>query len=255
MHRKLPVMEVFKEALSIIWENRAFILAISWPYLLVQLLILVPAAALLPEASLKLKAMILTQGLLLCIMGVYWHRKILLQESTLPAVPLRFDRFVWCYMGYLVILALISMAIITANSLLVVGMITGGAGHSAIVGLMAVPLAFVMLIVLGRFSLALPAAAIGDRETGVRRSWQLTRNNSWRVGALYLLTMAVVLVVALPIGLVSDGIADIREVLWLQLIANAVLNWGGAVLGLTALSLAYDWFRHKAPPVDADMSD
>lgn len=51
--------------------------------------------------------------------------------------------------------------------------------YFAAVTILAALIAAVMLV--GRWSLILPAAALGDHSVNLRRSWALTHGNSWRI--------------------------------------------------------------------------
>jgi Flp pilus assembly pilin Flp len=268
MTRKLPVFEAFKRSIYMVWDKRAFAFAISWPYLIVQLLILGSAVASMPDELLKEPPgdagsernlieflAILSQGLFLSIMAIYWHRNILMEETAVPAMPLRFDAYVWRYIGYGLLLALITVGIITAGTTAAIALFTGVGSQRTAMAALLIPSFVIMLLVTGRLSLVLPAAAVGDRATGLRRSWQMTAGNSWRIVGLYLLVVMAVLALAVPVGLGVEALGATNAAFWLQIAGNFILNWLGVLLGLAMLSLVYAWFRHEAPPADSEMVD
>lgn len=265
MSRKLPVMETFGKALSLVWERRAFVLAISWPYLIASAIVIGIGLSLALEQPLPqpdgeasdpdvFEAVLsLVQGFFLAILAVYWHRNILLREEQAPALPLRFDAYVWRYIGYLLLLALVSIAVITLGSMLAAALVVGAGIGAALIGALVIPFVVLALVVMFRASLVLPAAAVGDRDMSLRRSWRLTRGNTWRLLGLQLLLLAIPLGLSVLAALIGMSLGDTQVSLWLQVAADTVIGWVFTLVGLAILSLLYAWFMHNAPPVDAEL--
>lgn len=258
MSRKLPVAEILRKSVSLVWEKRAFALAVSWPYALAAALI-AAAAGFAPERTTVEESgtgdaiqgiAAFAQGLLLSILAVYWHRNILLHETEAPAVPLRFDAPVWRFIGYMLALALVVFAVTFAGAMAAVALSGGSSGGAATIGLVMIPLVLGAMTLMFRLALALPAAAVGDRKTGLRRSWALTRGNTPRLFAIQLLLFAAA--VAAGLLFVQAGEA-LGEPGLMYIAANFAINWAATLIGLTILSLLYAWFRSNAPPEDAEL--
>lgn len=286
MNRKIPPWQIFQKAVWYLWEKRWFALQIGWPLVVLSLLYglaidagyLSNSAALQPGSAAESQvawswsalaagaAVIAVQMFLLAIIAVFWHRSILLGETTSAAVPFRFDRVLWRYVGYAILVTLfIGLVWIGIGSFVgiavgVMGAISGSqAGSQPIVAIVATPIAIVgiplVLVVLFRVSLVLPAAAIDRHGFGLRAAWHLTRGNSWRILALQLMTIPLALVIAFAGALIGRLATTILGAppIWASLAGNTALNFIYVVITIGLLSLTYAYLAYDLPEPDAEM--
>jgi hypothetical protein len=98
------------------------------------------------------------------------------------------------------------------------------------------------LLIVGRLSLILPAGAVGDYHVTMRRAWQMSRGNSWRILAGSALASGPVIIVDVLInGLIealpsmSGNIASLLAMLTLSLLLFVLT----AIVQASFLSYAY----------------
>jgi len=191
---------------------------------------------------------------------------ILLNETHAPAVPLRFDGLIWRYVGYWILMILIIFLFVLVGGSLI-GIImtlsgglpavasTGETGATILIFLFMIPFSLWLLVVFFRFSLVLPAAAIGRRGFGLRMAWNLTRGNSWQILKINLPIVVfgfvvglVLFFISLSVGYMSGGVP-----IWLFLLANTFVNYIFVLLGIGVLSLSYAYLTQEQPPEDASI--
>ena len=204
------------------------------------------------------------------IIAVFWHRNILLNETHAPGVPLRFDGLIWRYVGYCILMFLIIFLIVLVGGSLIGIIMTLSGGLPAVASsgipgasilmflfmfLFMIPFLLWFLVVFFRFSLVLPAAAIGRRGFGLRMAWNLTRGNSWQIQKINLPIIVFGIVVGLvlffisfSVGYMSGGVP-----IWLFLLANTFVNYILVLLGIGVLSLSYAYLTQEQPQEDASI--
>jgi len=145
---------------------------------------------------------------------VGWHRGIHTGER--PRQPIRVDGAVWGYIGYSILIGLavlLVMGLILLLVTVVAGISTGlGDGPMSIERLVALrpflPLVIIpYYLLLSRFSLVLPAVAVGQ-SMSISDSFRRTRGNTWRltIGAgLVYLPVVVLSGVAEIVGVAFPG--------------------------------------------------
>ena len=113
--------------------------------------------------------------------------------------------------SYLVLVAMFT-AIIVGPVIPMVVAIAADA-NPAVIGATAavgIPVAIVLACWLGgRLSLALVGAALGGRDSGIRRSWDLTRTHYWGVVGRLIIASLIASVVTMPLSFVSGFAAAI----------------------------------------------
>lgn len=195
--KRLPVLSVAGRSYSYVWDQRRLLL----PPLAVVFLIEygfavaaqqaqgMPASAkLLPILAIALASMV---GLMPFAVGL--HRAILLRDVRTGIAFLRIDGF---FRGYgwaclKIFGAAILFGIVCALALVLVVFIgiPGGPARQAVAQFAPMVVALsLLLILMPRFTLALPAAALGE-STSIRRAWRLTRGSWLRLVAV--LTLAI----------------------------------------------------------------
>jgi hypothetical protein len=117
--------------------------------------------------------------------------------------------------------------------------------------------ALLAMLLIGRFSLVLPAAAIGDAAMTLRRSFTVTRGHSWRILGGSLLSSGP----ALFLNFLTNAIARSSETIQSELtplIAGIVLSLllivVAAVIQAGFLSYAYLFFVRRSEPPASESS-
>jgi hypothetical protein len=110
------------------------------------------------------------------------------------------------------------------------------------------------LLVVGRLSLILPAGAVGDYHVTMRRAWQMSRGNTWRILAGSVLASGPVIIVDVLINGIlealpsmSGSVASLLAMLTLSLVLFVLT----AIVQASFLSYAY---RHLAGVGDGEGS-
>ena len=174
--------------------------------------------------------------------AVAWHRYVLLEEEpgVLPRPPK--DR-VLAYVGAALRLIgpmILVGVLVAVAGLGLLGLVAGfGEGGAALAGLVAVGLSFAVFYAVLRFSLHLPAAAVGHY-MGAFESWAVTapaKNAILTAAILLSLLQGVLGVVASALNLA--GVAG--------LLLALIVNWFSTVLGLSILTALYGHIVEKRP--------
>ena len=273
---ELPPWTIFTKAISLIWEKRLFALYISFPFILFHTLmgvgldlgILPQAAALGAEQGAGSRslsgyaaglAVLLIFGFLLCVIAVYWHRSILLGEHPATGIPLRFDGPVWRYIlyfvGIFVVILLLFIVLTTVFGMLTIFLAGPGAG-TAFAIVLILSLAWFGYVSF-RFSLVLPAAAIGMPNFGFRVAWATSRGYAWRLVAILLLMFGLsiaigiiwavfVLVGGLPVAALYESLPKS-----LTLTLEAVLYAAQTLISIGVLSLTFAYLTYEGPRAGA----
>lgn len=184
----------------------------------------------------------------LSAIAVVWHRHIIMgQDLVGPLAPV--DARVFRYIGFAVLVSLVSAvpaigAVLVATAILGEGAVEGGGALSL---LMAA--GFVAAVIMAvRLQLVFPAVAIGDSGMPLRRSWQVTAGNTFRLVSGLILTVLPVLVAAMLAALAGGLFTSIgapRFGAFVSLLAGNLGGWLQAPLVAAFLSYCYLWFREQ----------
>jgi hypothetical protein len=192
---------------------------------------------------------------MLSLAAVYWNRNILLRKIRAPSLPVRFDEPLWRYVGYVAVVWLITVIFSVTVGLVVYGVIVLVGGLNEVVPVLIIAAATVAGIAVGsRISLVLPAAAVGNREIGIQRSWQITRGNTWRLIGLVLMLLVGATItgvlIGLPLGFLGGVIRGVSGVSseGFILAAQLVSGWIMIVISLAAISLVYAYLVRGESP-------
>lgn len=110
------------------------------------------------------------------------------------------------------------------------------------------------MLIAGRLSLILPAGAVGDYHVTMRRAWQMSRGNSWRILAGSVLASGPVVIVdvlingfieALPS--MSGNVASLLAMLTLSMLLFVLT----AIVQASFLSYAYRYLAANSDEVDS----
>lgn len=248
--RRLPVWDVATRSYDYVWQHRgrlarplALVLAAAFIGNLADAYLdpdtgtdaTNPLPAILSSCAASFVATLTAAAL-----AVGLHRWILLDEFRAGAAMLRWDANFRRY-----VLTMLGLGAVSLGPLIVTGSVAAiilrtpsmDSLDIAIGG--AVFLALVWLLVSFRFSLALPAAALGTARA-FRLSWQVTRGNTWRmVGLTVALTLPFIIlgvIVAMLPGSESTSVIAQLPTLILRSLEEA--SYG--VVCVVSLSLGYD---------------
>jgi hypothetical protein len=178
--------------------------------------------------------------------AVSWHRYVLLDEVPQGLAKLRVDALVWRYLGNIILITL--MAAVAALPLTFVVLplmsinpVLGGGAFMAYA-------VFVLLPVIYRLSIKLPAVALGEQRFRMGDAWNVSRGNWGQIVGLGL----VYSLISWAIGLVLLGISTILVNVfgptvgfWTDLALQVVVNWVLTVMGITLLTSLYGFFVEK----------
>lgn len=247
----LPVNDLVRRTYRDLWANRAGLVRIGLPWLLLPLVLDV-----LASASGDLGTIVGIAASFVALVGfsaiaLSFHRFILLGEPLAgPMAPLTLRVIRYLLTGVLVsILAAIPGALLIG----VTGLL-GLQGEGNLVGIAVTGVALALaFVVFARLQVAFPAIAVGDRAIGLQGSWALTRGNGMRLLSGMLLSILPVLAVFVIAQLViGTAVAMGAERLgnFLALVVGVAGGWVQAPLVATFLSYAYLFFREVggAPP-------
>jgi hypothetical protein len=208
---KLPVLKTTLGAWSSVARNLGLACRLYWPWLAIGAVSLLawgvgvvvnsglsaPTEVLVGGAGwVPLLVIVLATILAVPTIFVGWHRGIHTGER--PSEPIVIDSSVWGYIGYSLLIGItlaLTVGLIGLIATVVAGISTGlGDGPMSLERFAALapflPLAIVpYYLLLSRFSLVLPAIAIG-RSMSLGESFRKTRGNTWRLtfgaGLVYL---------------------------------------------------------------------
>lgn len=226
---KLPILRTTLSAWGTVPRNLGLLARLYWPWLAILIVaslawgvgivvnsgfsnpspVLVGGAAWVP-------AIVMIIAMILAVPTVFvgWHRGI--QSGARPGQPILIDGAVWAYIGYSVLIGIalvLSIGLVLLVATVIAGISTGlGDGPMSLERLAALrpflPLAIVpYYLLLSRFSLVLPAIAVGQ-SMSLSESFRRTRGNTWRltVGAgLVYLPVVIVSSLSDVIGIAFPG--------------------------------------------------
>lgn len=162
------------------------------------------------------------------LFAVSWHRLLLLgPTSGKPAILPAWRRRHWLFLGYTVLLCVLSLLALAPLALIVIGANKFSAVAQGQIQDQGTPWLAIGLLTAGiigyivglasfmRFPLVLPARAVDER-FGLRHAWRLGRGQGWRLLITFMLTM---LVMTLLVSIAAIPLA-------LALYVPAALIWG-----------------------------
>jgi len=221
---KLPVLKTTVRAWASVARNLGLACRLYWPWLAIGTVSLLawgvgvlvnsgfsaPSPVLVGGAA-WVPGLVIILATLLAAPAVFvgWHRGI--QNGERPSQPIVIDGSVWSYIGYSLLIGItlvLTVGLFALVATVIAGITTGlGDGPMSLQRFAALapflPLAIVpYYILLSRFSLVLPAIAVGQTMS-LGDSFRKTRGNTWR------LTFGAGLVY-LPVALLSSILEIVR---------------------------------------------
>lgn len=257
---RLPVFRTALKAWGSVPKNIGLMARLYWPWLAICFVTLLawgagvvvnsgfaaPSAVLVGGAGwVPLIALMIALVITIPAVFVGWHRGI--QNGERPTQPIHIDSAVWAYIGYSVLIGItlvLTVVLVGTVATAVVGISTGlGDGPMSLERFAALapflPLAIVpYYLLLSRFSLVLPAVAVGQSMT-LSDSFRKTRGNTWRLtlgaGLIYLPVVILsglleIVNVALPGSPAIVGLVSILVLVASVYCMHAALSFGTMAL-------------------------
>lgn len=257
---KLPVFRTAQKAWGSVFGNLGLMGRLYWPWMAIVTVTLLawgagivvnsgfaePSPVLVGGAGwVPLIALLIAMVIAIPAIFVGWHRGI--QSGERPTQPIRIDSAVWAYIGYSVLIGIalvLTVVLFGTVATAVIGISTGlGDGPMSLERFAALapflPLAIVpYYLLLSRFSLVLPAVAVGQ-SMSLSDSFRMTRGNTWRLtfgaGLVYLPVVILsglleIVNVAFPGSPVIVGLVSILVLLASIYCMHAALSFGTMAL-------------------------
>ena len=273
----LFIRETTIKVYQFLWESRRDLLAmITVPVLALSLLSVAAGLAVPRDATtaeqvgaggmLATIAVLIVSTLFYVMFAVAWHRRCLKpQEQTTIMTALKWDprktRFLFRSLAIAVVL--LSVALPVAIILSILGgsiaffSTVGGADQKAVpttlIFFATIIIGGLFMLINGRLSLWLPAAAVDEPST-MLEAWNLGQGNTWRLAGIILLACAP----GFLFFLVADGmvrgfsqVAGIGGSLTYTLFATLILNLANYIViasGVSAVSFCYRQLRPTHTP-------
>ena len=142
--------------------------------------------------------------------AVRWHRSALFgSDADNTGLGLEFSNSLGRYVISIVLITLVSFVIILIPSAVFSAAVGGGnLGLAGIAGPLILVALVASLYVSGRLMIALPAAALGIPNFGLREAWQHSNGHGWGLlGAsivMYLAVFVLIILISIPLSIVGS---------------------------------------------------
>ncbi len=263
--RTLPVIPAVTHMWRSTIHNLGFALRAQWPWFVLLAVLFTVLASMVDieftsdqaamEAQLKehperagtfvfaMLTAIFAVMLAFASIAVSWHRYVLLDEVPQGLAKLRVDNIVWRYFGNLWLIGLmVAVAALPLTfvvlPLLSVNPVLGGGAFMAYVF-------FILLPIVYRLSIKLPAVAVGRQGFRMGDAWNVSRGNWGQIVGLGLVYTAISWVIGLGLLAVSTVLLKIFGPtlgFWFDIALQVVVNWLVTVMGITLLTSLYGFF-------------
>lgn len=265
LEAQLPVFELFKDAVFLLWSKRNRLLTMFLPLIIVlvvferytsdlQLQIQTNMVALqqagiaeLPEGFARFLLLSVVSMLLSVLLATTVHRFSLQEPSQWPSSALRLPtRYDFRYLGRTVQIILICMAGAMMTSIvgvMVVPVLGLPQNDPASFLVILIPVMLVVLYLMSRLSVTLPEIALGVKGSDLGRAWRMSKGNGTRL---------LVVVLALP-AMVNMPFLILYTVD--SVVANVIASFGVyfmTLISITVLSLSYQFLLEFYEPGDGE---
>jgi hypothetical protein len=266
--RTLPIGPTISHMLSSTMNNLGFALRAQWPWVVVMAAIFAfiglttnfPSNGTPAENEVYFRehpgqlgwfVFVLLIGILVAMLAfssiaVAWHRYVLLDEVPQGMAKLRLDGTVWRYFGNLILIGLLLMVAALPLTILV-GLLIAANPVLGIIGALVYS-ALVMLPVIYRLSIKLPAIALERKDFRMGDAWKASAGNWWQIVGVGL----GVTVLSWIVGLVMFAVSKLFSLVlgdgigfWFDLALQAGVNWVLTIMGITLLTSMYGYFVEK----------
>lgn len=261
LEARIPVFDLFKDALFLLWAKRNRLLSMFLPIILVLVILDYYSSAI----SAPILAAIGQDGadtnvtfppefwvvtsismLLSILLATTVHRFTLQDASQWPSnalrVPTRSDmRYLWRSLQIMLIAFGVAVLVMMA-SLTVVMLLSGQntpEGLAPVMYFSVVPTMMIMIYVLARLSITLPEIAIGAEGSDLARAWRMSKGNGSRV-------VIVALVLPFLVNAPFLVLASLDTLLTNIIAAFGIYSM--TLISITVLSLSYQFLYEFYQP-------
>ncbi|MDB5507443.1 MAG: hypothetical protein JWR75_2081 [Devosia sp.] len=170
--------------------------------------------------------------------AVAWHRFILLDELPVGWLPRFHGDRILAYFGWSLVLSLLSIPVVLLVALLVspVALLGGTLGAVLIFPVIV----FILMVVLYRLALILPAAAI-KRPLRLGEAWNATRGASGDILALAFISAIAALVISIPSMMLVGSLRPLG-IIW-----EAATSWLALLVGVGIITTLYGHYIEGRP--------
>lgn len=166
------------------------------------------------------------------------HRIVLLSPSSLSNPwGVYLDRYVFRYIGFLLLIGFVAIFLGIGLGIVIMPLGTAMPGLAPLIMLAALWL--LLLYVMARVNLVLPAQAVGDR-LDIVEVFRMTQGNGWRLVIATFLPILLIGVLLAPLTWWARGLP--AEVAAFPMVLNILLS---GMIGIAVLSCAYRQFRGR----------
>ena len=245
----LPIINTVIEAAKFTYKNLLYLLIISWLGTLFLLFIEFPFR-ITSFADYRAGSFVILAAniVILSIIAVPWHQFVLLGKKIDEHWYFKLDSNAVHYMLALVAMALLGFLLIASTGLLA-GLLTS-MGAPSFLSITPFAVVFVLILwMIARLSIVLPAKAIGSHVVTLKSVWPMTQPHQWPLFAGSFLCY----VAATPfylVGYLTSVIKPAMGVLGdvLDTILGTACAIGGGAISLTFLSLAFRYIYEIPNP-------
>lgn len=163
--------------------------------------------------------------------AVAWHRFCLTEEYPGAVLPAFHGDRMLAYFGWTLLVILIGAAV-SIPAFVLIGLVTAAVQAPVVGAMLGLVWVAVLLWILQRVSMVLPAAALGT-EAAIGKSWELTKPLS---GTIFVVTVLFTLF-SFVIGLIPVPIFAVSPLA--GAIANVAIQWLNMMIGLSILTTVY----------------
>lgn len=201
LEAKLPVFDLFKDAVFLLWAKRAKLVPMFLPIVVLLVVMDHFSQAMLnefvgsiestgeelkalPEGGGRILFMSVVSGFISILLATTVHRFSLQDASQWPSNALRLPKSSdWAYVGRVLLLILISAGAGLLTMVPAVAIVqTFFQVPAEQAGVLAmIPVIMVLLYVNGRLSVTLPEIAIGTKGSSLSRAWRMSEGNGFRL--------------------------------------------------------------------------
>ena len=249
---RLPFWRTVGQAYALWGRNFSVLVRASWlwlllltPFLLIEAWLRAPHDAALLKAARSAQLVVepaLLPGIAALVLSLFvmlpaaasiavaWHRLVLRNERPRRGIYLRFDSIVVGYVLFLAVIWVPGRAI---------GLLMTATGRSTVVWI-GIVASFVLLFIVPRISLALPATALGRNDVTFGAAWRATGQNTWRMFWANLICF-------LPTSIVGDlalRLLPLDPSRTAMTLADAALDFLTIPLGMIPVGMLSVAYRH-----------
>ena len=263
LEARLPVFDLFKDALFLLWSKRSRLVVMFLPLILVLVVVdhfstqlqteLMAAIAVAGESSPEFEKngqlfiFMFISALLSVLLATTVHRFTLQDAAHWPKNALRIPtRYDWRYLFRSIVIGVAGAVAGTLFVMMIslfVGLFGGVEAVKGAATALVVPGIMLAIYVMARLSVTLPEIAIGTAGSDLQRAWRMSEGNGSRLMIVVLLLPFLVSMPFLMVGQLGT--------VWAGIIA-AFGVYFMTLISITVLSLSYQFLIEFYEPQDGE---